>query len=206
VRNIPVSSLLVVLIVAPQLSAALHECAKNRELPVARALVVRLDSFGSRMARFDGTLGGHLWPVLVTLGAIVLCVAGGSVAARPVMNAHFDEQRFPVQAVDYLAENLDARPVFSPDRWGGYLIYRLYPKVAAAVDDRHDLYGSEFLKQYLKIVRGEGGWEAALENLHPEWVVVPPDSPLAGLLKQNGEWKLVYEDGTAEIFRRESRH
>jgi hypothetical protein len=203
VRNIPVSSLLVVLIVAPQVSAGLHECAKNRELPVARALVVRLDSFGSRMARFDETLGGHLWPALVTLGLIVVCAVGGSVGGHPLMNAHFDEKRYPVQAVDYLAGNLDARPVFSPDRWGGYLIYRFYPKMVAAVDDRHDLYGSEFLKQYLNIVRGEAGWDAALERLHPGWVVISADSPLSALLHRNAGWKMVYRDQTAEVFRRE---
>ena len=42
-------------------------------------------------------------------------------------------------------------PIFCPDLWGGYLIYRLYPQTEVLVDDRHDLYGDQFFKDYLKV-------------------------------------------------------
>ena len=81
------------------------------------------------------------------------------------MDAHFDAKRFPVAAVDYL-ENEDVQgPLLSPDYWGGYLIYRLYPRVRMVVlDDRHDFYGEEFLKSYLKMVHVEPGWEDFLSS------------------------------------------
>lgn len=201
VRNIPVSSILIVLVAAPYISGALHERAKNREHSVGRAFLIRLDSFGFRMARFDETLRGHFWPAMVTLSLVAICLSGGTVAGLPVVNAHFDEKRYPVRAIDFLSHEADARPVYTLDRWGGYLIYREYPEVVTAVDDRHDLYGAGFLRNYLKIVRGESGWDAALESLHPRSVLVPSGSPLSKLLGQDGAWRMVYQDQTAVLFK-----
>ena len=48
---------------------------------------------------------------------------------RQVMDAHFDAKRFPADAVDYLESQNAQGPLFGPDYWGGYLIYRLYPRV-----------------------------------------------------------------------------
>jgi len=93
-------------------------------------------------------------------------------------------------------------PVFCPDRWGGYLIYRLYPQTKVAVDDRHDFYGTEFLKRYLKIVHGEPGWESELEGMRVGWVMVPAQSTLVSLLEEETRrWQVAYRDDTAVVFR-----
>jgi hypothetical protein len=205
VRNIPVSSLLIVLIAAPLFSEALRERVKNRQAAGAGACLHRLDAFGSRMTRLDESFQGHLWPGLVTLALVVLVLAGGAVGRSLAMSARFEEHRFPVRAVDFLVRDFDSRPVFTLDRWGGYVIYRFYPKTVTAVDDRHDLYRTQFLKEYLRIVRGEEGWDASLRRLDPGWVLVPPDLPLAKLLRQSAGWKTIYRDQTADLFRRELR-
>ena len=75
------------------------------------------------------------------------------------MNASFDAKRFPVLAVAWLEHQPARGPVFCPDSWGGYLIYQAFPDLKAVVDDRHDLYGAEYFKQYLKIMRVEPGWD-----------------------------------------------
>ena len=201
IRNIPVSSMLIVMISAPLLTITLENFAAKRESE-KRGMAARLDAFSVRMTRVDTTLRGHLWPVLITLLAICICWKGGTLAGHRWMNAHFDEKQFPVLAADFLSAHSDERPVFTRDRWGGYLIYRLYPGVRVVADDRHDLYGSEFLKNYLKIMRAESGWEPALESLHPGWVLVPVDSPLAGPVSKNENWTMVHQDQTAELFRR----
>jgi len=72
------------------------------------------------------------------------------------------------------------------------------------VDDRHDLYGAEFLKNYLRVVRLEPGWNQALVGMHTNWVLLPKDSAAASLLKEVAEWKSVYQDDTATLFRRVS--
>ena len=89
---------------------------------------------------------------------LAIAANGGRVGSRVGMDAHFDPQRMPVDAVNYLEKNEVVGPVFSPDFWGGYLIYRLYPKLRVVVDDRHDLYGGGVLQVLLEDgMRGNAG-------------------------------------------------
>jgi hypothetical protein len=200
-RNIPVSAILLALVVAPLLSGWLRGIAGDRGLAnVVRWLAGRVDSFGIRMAALDASLRGHAWPAVAILLGLWVCGHGGRLAAARVMDARFDSARFPVSAVDFLERSGTREPVFCPDRWGGYLIYRLYPQTRVAVDDRHDFYGAEFLKRYLKIVHGEPGWESELEGMHVGWVMVPADSTLASLLEETRRWKVAYKDDAAIVF------
>jgi hypothetical protein len=75
------------------------------------------------------------------------------------------------------------------DYWGGYLIYRLYPRVRMVVDDRHDFYGEEFLKSYLEDGPREPGWEDFLQQHQAHCVVVPKDSALANILLETPGWQ-----------------
>lgn len=201
-RNIPVSAILLGLTLAPLVSGWLSGIAGNRELASGvRWLAGRIDSFGIRMAALDSNLRGHVWPAAIVLLGLWVCGHGGRLAGARVMDAHFDGARFPVGAVDFLERSGTREAVFCPDRWGGYLIYRLYPQTQVAVDDRHDFYGTEFLKRYLKIVHGEPGWESELEGMQVGWVMVPAQSTGISLLEQTRRWKVAYKDDTATVFR-----
>jgi len=129
---------------------------------------------------------------------------GCKIQSTQLMNAHFDSQRFPVAAVTFLEQSGAREPVLGPDYWGGYLIYRIYPRILVAVDDRHDLYGEEFLKSYLKLVKVEPGWEDLLTNYNIHCVLLPRGSAPANMLAETAEWKLIYEDEVAAIFLRSS--
>jgi hypothetical protein len=95
--------------------------------------------------------------------------------------------------------------VFCPDSWGGYMIYRWYPEIRVVVDDRHDLYGAEYLKQYLKFMHAEPGWDEALAETHADWVLLPDGTPAATLLREVAAWKIVYRDQTAVVFKRATK-
>ena len=110
----------------------------------------------------------------------------------------------PADAVNYLVNHDVKGPVLSPDYWGGYLIYRLYPKEQVVVDDRHDLYGEEFFKSYLKLVHVEPGWEDFLREHANSCLVLPRQAALTDRLSKSGEWKTIYSDGVAVVFVRES--
>jgi hypothetical protein len=201
-RNIPTSSILLALIVAPQISAMMREAAGSRETgDYLRHGLGRFDHFHARMARLDSGLSGHLWPALALVILIWICAHQGRLGNAQVMDARFDDGHFPVQAVNLLASTGGGEVVFCPDRWGGYLIYRLYPKAMVAVDDRHDLYGTEFLKRYLKIMHGEPGWDAALATMNARWILVPVDSTVVSLLSGGSQWTVAYRDGTAVLFK-----
>jgi len=122
------------------------------------------------------------------------------------MDAHFDSKRFPVAAVSYLEKQDVQGPVLSPDSWGGYLIYRLYlyhnhmEPMKVVVDDRHDLYGEEFLKSYLKMIHVQPGWDEFLEQHQTQCVLLPKDSALASILLETSDWKAIYGDDVAVAF------
>ncbi|MGB0012042.1 MAG: hypothetical protein WBQ03_10575, partial [Candidatus Sulfotelmatobacter sp.] len=81
-----------------------------------------------------------------------------------------------------------------------YLIYRLYPQVKVAVDDRHDLYGEQFLKTYLKMMHVEPGWQNFLQRYPVQYVLVPKDSALASILAETPHWQPIYSDDVAVVF------
>lgn len=192
-RNIPTSSILLVLVIAPHLSGA----ASSSRWPFWwTRFTARLE----RMRTLDAGLRGHLWPVLVVILGIWVCWHQGRLGSWQVLDAQFSSKRFPVVATDWLLKHQTQEPVFCPDSWGGYLIYRGFPQLQAAVDDRHDLYGSEFLKNYLRVMKVEPGWEQTLEEMRAPTILIPSDSPLDARLQTTPHWQEVYRDSTSVIF------
>jgi hypothetical protein len=201
-RNIPVSSLLLALVIGPLLSDAIRNLAGR--LTLFRRLGDRVGTFAERMRAVESNLNGHLWATAAAVFLGLIAAHGGSLGGNRLMDAHFDPRRFPAAAVDFLdrktAEESD--PVTVPDYWGGYLIYRLYPRTLAAVDDRHDLYGEDFFKSYLKMVHVEPDWDGLLEKHRARCVLVPKGSALANILEQSPPWKRVYTDDVGVVFER----
>jgi len=197
-RNIPVSSLLLILVIGPWLSEAMKRFG-DRRLAARGFASTR---FLQRMKAIEFSLRGHLWPIAMVVLSFWIAAHGGKLGAKPLMDAHFDTKRFPVAAVNSLEAHDLQGPLVSPDDWGGYLIYRLYPRVRMVVDDRHDFYGEEFLKSYLKLVQVEPGWEDFLRQHRAQCVVVPRDSPVANILGETGGWKAIYSDDVSTVFAR----
>ena len=202
-RNIPVASILLVLIVGPRLSAAIRSASDEGKLSAdGGRLLARFAGFEGRMSAQESVLRGHWLAVASVLVGVWICLHGGRLGATQVMNASFDAKRFPVQAVEWLKRQPPRGPVFCTDSWGGYLIYRAYPSLKAVVDDRHDMYGAEYFKQYLKIIRVEPGWDAALSETRADWLLLPVQSSAATLLREVPNWSVAYSDETAVVFER----
>jgi hypothetical protein len=194
-RNIPIAAMLLTMI-APSFFSRRSTGADE-----ARA-TSRIRAFATRVTRLELSLRGHLWPFVVVLASAGVCFYQGSLFGRQVMNAHFDEKRFPVQALDSLVPRGIWEPTFSLDSWGGYLIYRLYPGTRVFVDDRHDFYGEPFLRDYLKVLHTEPGWEKVLDGLGANLILIPTKSKLATALRTTPAWRITYTDETATAFER----
>jgi hypothetical protein len=194
-RNIPVSALLLILVIGPRLSHALQSLERRRS-----ALASASPPFFQRMRSVEAGLRGHIWPLAALILTCWIIFHGGVLGTKQLVNAHFDTRRFPSRAVDYLESQNLPGPILAPDSWGGYLIYRLYPRVKVAVDDRHDLYGEQFLKSYLKMMHVEPGWQNFLQQFPVGYVLLPKDSALANILAETPHWQSVYSDDVAIIF------
>jgi hypothetical protein len=182
-RSIPVSSVLLVMVVGPLLPS----------LGLGQKFLLR-------MAAIESEQRGHAWPILAVAVTFSIAAAGGNLASSLGMDAHFDARRMPVEAVNYMEKHQVRGPVLGPDYWGGYLIYRLYPGTRVIVDDRHDLYGEEFFKSYLKMWRGEPEWEAFLREHAAGRLLLPRRAALTSILMENSEWKPIYADDVATVF------
>jgi hypothetical protein len=199
-RNLPVSSMLLVLIVGPGLWEAFCSLANLGGWAWMRRRVSSLAAFSNRMGSQELQLRGHLWPVVSVMAALAICMQGGWLGSRHLIDAGFSPKAVPVAATDFLERENGTEPVFSPDSWGGYLIYRLYPRRQVVVDDRHDLYGSDRVRQILVLMQAEPGWRNVLHDWQIHTVVLPSGSTLANLLLElPQDWQITYEDRVAVI-------
>jgi hypothetical protein len=213
-RNLPVSSMLLALIAGPILwdnFAALAD--KPGAWRWVRRVTSRILDFSERMGALEMQLRGHLWPVVAVLFAFAICLHGGRVGSRRVIDEAFDPKKVPVGAVNFLQrESVEeppaTEPIFSTDAWGGYLIFRmnpggLYPVRKVVMDDRHDLYGSDRVRQYLILTQGGPGWQSVLQDWRIRTALLPTDSTLANLLRELPQnWRVAYEDKVAVVFER----
>ena len=218
-RNLPVSSMLLVLVAGPILWENFASLAdKPGAWQWVRNGSARISKFSDRMGAQEIELRGHLWPVVSVACAFAICLQGGWLGSRPLIHAQFDPQKLPVAAVTFLQSELQGKhpstePVFSTDAWGGYLIYRMNPgrmnpgpmylERKVVIDDRHDLYGSDRIRQYLILTQAEPGWQSVLEQWQIRTALLPTDSTLANLLRElPQDWRVAYEDKVAVLFER----
>ena len=137
----------------------------------------------------------------------VIVVVGLFVSGQPLDAARrgntFDPSRFPVRAVDWLSVHPQSGNVFNEFTWGGYILFRLWPEQRVFIDGQTDFYGVELVKDYLTLLNARTGWETLLEKYRIDWALLPRDAPLVGMLEQNPQWKVLYEDGVSTLIRRQ---
>jgi hypothetical protein len=199
VRNIPLAAIILTVTVAPLMS-------RWREIgssAASRNMMDRLREFSARMSSMEAATRGHLWAILCVALGMAACLNGGQLWGNPVLQASFNPERFPLRAVEFLSQQSVQGPLFTHDAWGGYVIYREWPRLRVAVDDRHDMYGSAYMQDYLKIVHGESGWQELLNATGARSVLLMKDGVLARLLRLSPDWQMAYEDDQAVIFVRQ---
>ena len=85
-------------------------------------------------------------------------------------------------------------------QWGGYLIYRLWPAFRVFDDGRTDFYGPAFVEDGLDVWDARSNWNRILARYQVNAALLPVDSALATLLREQRDWKAVYEDQVAVLF------
>jgi hypothetical protein len=196
-RNIPISSLLLIFAIGPALSELAGQFEEHGK---RHSRIVRYRQFFRRMHSIELNLRGHAWPLAAIMLSGWILLHAGNLGRTTLLDAHFDAKRFPVAAVNYIENHQLERPIFAPDFWGGYLIYRLYPQTKVVIDDRHDFYGEAFLRSYLKTMHLEPGWQEFLEQHPAQAVVVPKDSAITNILSETKSWQSIYRDEVAVVF------
>lgn len=109
-----------------------------------------------------------------------------------------NEERYPVNALEYLETNPLNGRMFNQYGWGGYLIWNR-PAERVFIDGRADVYMEQVFGDYLRISQLKPEAAALLEDYRMDYVLMPADSALVQALKLSPRWAIHYEDGTAAI-------
>jgi hypothetical protein len=117
----------------------------------------------------------------------------------------FDEWRqevlkVPLSAVAYLKDHQITGNTFTdPNIWGGYVIWAL-PSNPVYIDGRIDMYGDQFVKQYLNIIWNGADWREPFDRYGVRVVIIEPKSALSRELLASGQWSKVFEDDISVVF------
>ena len=114
----------------------------------------------------------------------------------------FPDGKFPASITRKNAELISTSRIFTTDSWADYLTFHFYPRQKIFVDGRSDFFGQQISEDYIRILKGEYGWEALLKRYDLNAALVPSQSPIASLLRPASGWKLIEEDSQAVLFRR----
>jgi hypothetical protein len=115
-----------------------------------------------------------------------------------------ERENFPAGAADWILENHPSGNLFNTYGWGGYLIWRLYPGYPVYIDGRADLYGDDFIYDYVGIYQAGAGWQAKLDAAQVDTVVIEKGEPLANAMAESPLWIVAFQDDASIIFVRKS--
>lgn len=132
--------------------------------------------------------------------AILLGIAIYRFPSRADLQSAVDT-RFPAKAVAYIQQNHLTGNFFHRYMWGGYLIY-FCRDTKTFIDGRTDIFEyAGVLKDYIDIEQLKGSL-GIFDRYNIRYALVPPDFPIAYLLKNHAGWKVIYQDDVAMIFER----
>ncbi len=194
-RTLPVVALLLLPLANGAIRRALSGLTGLR--PAARTLLGDALAYSARLRSLDAGLGGLALlplPVVIIFGILLI----PPVRAR----TGFPVDQFPVAAAGAMERLVPEQArVLSPDKFGGYLIYRFAGKRKVFFDGRSDLYGAAFMKRYARLMQVRPGWEHELDEFAIGYALLPNDYSLAGELERM-KWKQLYRDDVATLFSR----
>lgn len=190
-RHVP----LFAIVAAPVLSGQLANLGPRRRAGTSDASAD--GSARKLLARRPSTPFGVTFALLVAAVLVVSFVW----RLRPVVSADQTDQAVhsPIRALQFMQNAGLGGNLFNKYSWGGYLIWH---GELVFIDGRADVYGDEFLRQYMHIYRGLVSPDSVFQQYDIARVLIEPGSALATLLEGSPDWSEVYRDEKAIVFTR----
>jgi hypothetical protein len=180
----PIGAAIIIVALGPTISAS--------RIGVATAPLLR------RLATpRSGTAGA----VNAALAVLLLLLGMGIATARTLPPTQAEEiaKTQPVAAVDWINANDPGARVFNQYEWGGYLGLRR-PEAPIYIDGRADVYGDQIIAEYVRTIGLSIDPQSTFDKYAIDYVLFPPDTPLAGWLDASAEWKHAYRDQVAAVW------
>ncbi|HVN00708.1 MAG TPA: hypothetical protein VMT68_10895 [Caulobacteraceae bacterium] len=136
-------------------------------------------------------------PSVPVAGALAAMAALVVVARLSQPLVRTDNGNVPVTAFTHVPPELLTQHVFNEYAFGGYLIFK---GVKPYIDGRADMYGDDFVAEYLAIAGGaEPDVDKAFKRWDIRWTILGPREPLVRLLDRTPGWKRIYADAFAVV-------
>ena len=124
---------------------------------------------------------------------------------RGIKGHHFgvEMSALPVEAAEFIDRNNPPPFMFHVFNWGGYLIWRLYPKYKVFIDGRLAMYVPDIYNEWLQVALARENWREILEKYKINFCLIsnePEWNRLGRALEEDPNWVLVYWDNMAGIF------
>lgn len=153
----------------------------------------------TKMMSFAGSVLGSC-AIILTM-ALISTDSLKEIVKSPYVN----EVDYPVAASDWMIENLDVKNIrlYNEYNYGSYLLFRGIP---VFVDSRADLYAPEFngkkdiFSDALNIAGIALNYKTAFEDYGITHVITYKNAKLAMLLKDDSDYKEIYDDGYFKLF------
>jgi hypothetical protein len=168
-RHVPLYALVVMPIIAQQLPAAW----RGPERPYRENAISAIAN----------------WLLLLVVTGTMAAIVFGNPLAQ--VNREPNLTNYPTQALAYLQAHPQGN-VLNEDGWGGYLITNL-PERGVFIDSRVDFYGRDFLEEYITVTRVRPGWRDVLARYDIAYILMPPDTQLVSVLRDDPNWRVVVE-------------
>jgi hypothetical protein len=111
-------------------------------------------------------------------------------------------QTFPVETAAFMREAGIEGAILNDGRWGGYLIWELWPRSHVFVDSRHDL--TPAMWPVFLASHSPGTRAAAMEEAFRRWGIGLSlfRGPTFALVRPSPDWQLLYKAGDQELYQR----
>ncbi len=151
----------------------------------------------ARVSAIDSSVKGYLWAATALLVTTLALAARGFSTGRGLYE--FDIRRFPVKAIDWISTHDSRGATFNDINWGGYMLYRLWPRDLVFIDSQTDFYQEQFIRQYATTYQASGNWRTELDRFAITRVILPPDAALSIHLMAEADWTVGFQDSTAVV-------
>ena len=117
----------------------------------------------------------------------------------------------PVGSAEYLLLHATTSGnLFNADRYGGYLVWKLFPGYKVSSDTRLTLRPESFFREYLSLVNRPESFGAYADRWNITMVALPVAPlyrycDLAAALYRSDRWNLIYTDGVEVLFSSDKR-
>ncbi|MCD4785016.1 MAG: hypothetical protein K8T10_14475 [Candidatus Eremiobacteraeota bacterium] len=146
-----------------------------------------------------------LFVFMIILSSFIFIIPGRKRIDYARLNMERD--LFPSAGVEFLKLNDIPGRMYNPYEWGGYFIWKIYPKYRVFIDGRaNTVYSEQIYRESLSTMRGDPGWENVMDKYNINFIFCNKllrdinAHYLPDKLEKSSKWILIFEDQIEKVF------